>query len=558
MKKAWSLTKVYLSMYYGLSGLINDFKTNKKQAFKKISLGILIILSFFSMLPMVIAYNLMLYKGLKTINQQGLIITNSIITAVLFTLVFGFLGVITTYFIGKERDILFSLPIKPWNLLFARFFINYLSEVLIITFITLPPTIIYGIKEGPGFIFYIAVIMVILFVPIIPLAICYFILIPIMKFGNFLKNKDVMMIFTGFIGIAFAIAIQFFSRSMTDMSKNPMMMVDKIQSPNGLVSIVGKIYYPSIIATRGILGYNTLSGWLNIFFLIIISIFAVLLLIYIMSGYYFRSNLGSEEVRKSKKKLDSSTMKQELKRRSTLGSMVLREIRLMNREPVYFLNGPLVILLMPFIIISIVLIQGENFGDLTKKLYEIKNGVYYLTLALCGGGVFLGLTGTPSSSAISREGKAFMQLKSMPINPIDLINAKLIHGIIIGAIGSLVTCVMAYFIIELPMLNYVIAFIISIIIMLPVLIGSLMVELRWPKLTWDDPIKAMKQNINVVVMVLGEMFIYIPLIGFIAYKFLENPTVGYVILFTVPLIISSVLYRLLIKYSQKRFYQIEI
>lgn len=558
MRKAWTLTKIYINSIYGIKGYINELKTGKKGAMKLLGIILLAILMIASFSPMMVGFNLLLYKSLKAFNQQGVVITTAVVTATMFTLIFGLVSIIATYFVDRERDIVLSMPIKPWHLLIAKFVVNYITEFLITALIMLPAIIIFGIGESMGFGFYAFGIVEIFFVPLIPMSLCYFILIPIMKFANFLKKKDTIMILSGVLGIGFAIVIQIFSGSMVNFERDPQAMMEMFTSPNGLISIVGSTYYPSIMATKGMLNAGSLSGILNLLLLALISVLFVVLLLTAMSKAYLNSNIGSEEVKKSSKKLSDVQFKSEFRKKSTLSSLTMREIRLMNREPIYLMNGPMVIILMPLIFGVMFIVQKQNFALLLNELGKIPSATYYTTLAIAGFGMFLGVTGTPSSSAVSREGRAFMQIKAMPVNPKTYMDAKLLHSIIIGVIASAVSCLLGFVIINLPIMNCLLAFVISNLLMLPIFIFGLMIDLRWPKLLWENPVKAMKQNTNVMIVVLGEMFVLLPIYALMIIFVLKNELVGYAGLTLIPAVLSFILYSLLVRFAKKRFYEIEV
>jgi ABC-2 type transport system permease protein len=380
-----------------------------------------------------------------------------------------------------------------------------------------------------------------------------------MKVANFLKKKDTLMIFSGIMGLGLAVVIQIFSSQMVKFEKTPQLMAEMLTGPNSLVSIVGRTYYPSIMATKGILEINSSSGIINAVLFLGISVLLVLLLLYAMSNAYFNSNIGIDEVKKATKKYSESDFKSDLKKKSILSALTLREIKLMNREPIFLLNGPLVIVIMPLIIGLMMFIQKDQMGELFSAISKASGATYYATLAVAGIGMFLGVTGTPSSSAISREGKAFMTIKAMPVRPKEYMNTKLIHSIIIGIIASLMSCLLGYAIVKLPLVNCLIAFVMSNLLMLPIFLAGLFIELKWPKLLWDNPVKAMKQNINVMAVVLGEMFILLPILALLVIFVLKNnSTLSYIVLAAVPGIASVILYKLMIKYAEKRFYEIEI
>lgn len=558
MRKAWTLTKIYINSVYGIKGYINELKTGKKSTLKVLGVIALVILMIASFSPMLVGFNLLLYNSLKPFNQQGVLITTAVVTATMFTLVFGLVSIIATYFVDRERDIVLSMPIKPWYLLIAKFVVNYISEFLITALILLPAVIIFGVNESMGIAFYAAGVVTLFFVPLIPMVFCYFILIPIMKFANFLKKKDTLMILSGILGIGFAVVIQIFSGSMVNFEQNPEAMMEVFTAPNGLISMVGSSYYPSIMATNGILEINSLPGITNLVLFALVSVLFVVLLLVAMSKAYLNSNIGSDEVKKSGKKLSDVEFKSEFRKKSSLSSLTMREIKLMNREPIYLMNGPMVIILVPLILGVMFFVQKDNMAGLFEQINKVSSATYYITLAVAGIGMFLGITGTPSSSAISREGRAFMQIKAMPVNPKTYIDAKLLHSIIIGVIASFVACILGYALVNLPVVNCIMAFVISNLLMLPIFIFGLLIDLKWPKLLWDNPVKAMKQNMNVMIVVLGEMFIMLPIYVLMIIFVLKNQVLGYIGLTLIPAVLSIVLYILLTRYAKKRFYEIEV
>lgn len=556
MRKAWILIKFYINSLYGISGFFNDLKDNRKAAFKKIAFIVLMCFAFSGTIAMFVAFNIKMFDVLKTVNQQGLIITIAVIVASMITLVFGMIGIIATYFVEKEGDIVLSMPIKAWHILAAKFTTNYIYEGILSLIIMATGFMVYGIKSDSGPVFYIVSMLMALLVPVIPLTIGYIIVIPLMRAGSILRKKDFTMIISGIIAIGFAVGFQFLSQAMVKISNNPVTMMLKLTSQDGMVSYAKKIYYPSVWATYGITKCTTIDGIINLIFYIGISLMLLALLIVLMSGVYATSIEGSQEVTKSKK-YTAHELKATLRSRSTFRALLNREIKLMNREPVYLLNGPLIILIMPLIFGIMLFAQKGEFSRSLDSLRNISNANYYITLCIAGIAIFLGISVNITSTCISREGKAFDILKSMPIDPEKYLKAKLIHGLIFGALAAVMCNIIGELVFGLGALSMLLAFVIAILMMTPVLIAGIVVELTWPKLIWDNPQKAMKQNMNGVIIIVGSMCV-IPLVGFLVYKFLKEPAYGYLALMIFPFLATILSYKFLMKYGKKRFYEIEL
>lgn len=189
MNNGVSLAKLYINSTYGLSRFLRDLKYNKKNAIKAIGIIVLIILSLTSMFGVYLYFNIKIYDGLKKINQQGIVITLSVILSTLLTITLGVITVVSNYFYNQEGDIILSLPIKKRDLLLAKFINTYIFEA-IITFAFMGIGVgVYGIKSKEGLMFYIISILATIFIPLIPLVICYFLIIPLMKLGNMTKKK---------------------------------------------------------------------------------------------------------------------------------------------------------------------------------------------------------------------------------------------------------------------------------------------------------------------------------------------------------------------------------
>lgn len=556
MKKALALSKVYINSLFGIGSLINDMKRDKKSAAKKIGMVLLILTSMSGVITMMVAFNIKLFEILSPLNQQSIIITNSIVTASVFTIVIGIISIVATYFVNQEGDIILSMPLKPWNILFAKFSINYISQLLVAIFVMATGIVVYGVKSGSGIVFYLAAIFVTLLIPIIPIVICYVFIIPFMKVGGFLIKKDTLMILAGFIGVAFGVGVQIGVQSMIKLQESPQLLMEKLTAPDGLVSIAGRVYYPSIWGTYAINDALSFRGAGYFILFMAVSLMAAAALFWGMSKLYVGTLIGSGEVKKKTKSYSKGEFKGKFKRRPVLYSFLDREIKLMNREPNFFLNGPMVIFLMPLILGIMVYLQRDMLRDLNKFIGNAQSSSI-LTFVIAGACVFLGVSVNITSTSISREGRAFMYLKSMPIDPFKYINGKLLHGLLFGILGSLMVCAIAFGFLGISISNTLIAFILSILVMLPMLIIGLFLELAWPKLIWDNIQKPMKQNLNGVIIIFGDFFI-LGLLGMFVYRFGKHAIPSYIGISLISIIMSIGLYIYLAKYSKKRFYSIEI
>ncbi|WDU83404.1 ABC transporter permease [Caloramator sp. Dgby_cultured_2] len=255
--------------------------------------------------------------------------------------------------------------------------------------------------------------------------------------------------------------------------------------------------------------------------------------------------------------MDEKELKKTTIKRNLLITLIDRELKLMNREPVYFINGPMVIFLLPIIMGASLFFQNNSILFDIKKLMNHPDFSYYLNLISIGIIVFLGASTSIAATCISREGRAFEFIKSLPINPKLYITAKIIHGLIFGILAAAIILIMDLAFFKIDTISLLIILITSIIILTMIFILEVFAELKWPKLNWDNPQKAIKQNINGVVGIFGTMGI-VGLFGALIVKFNIKSNGLFIALIVIPLIISVILYQKLLSYADKRFYEIEI
>ncbi|KRQ87258.1 hypothetical protein ABG79_01061 [Caloramator mitchellensis] len=557
MNKAISLIKLYVNSVFGLNALVRDIKYNKKNAFKALGLILLIMFSFSGIVTMFAAFNIKMFDLLKQINQQGLIVLNTVVIATYFTFFIGIITVIGTYYLNQEGDIILSLPLKPWNLFLAKFTISYISEAILSTVIMATGIIVYGIKNNEGALFYLFSIVVTLLIPIIPLVIGYFLISPIMKFGKLLKKKDLMMYLSGFFAISISFVFQYFSNSLVRADKNPELVMQKLTEQNGYLDLASQYYYPAVVATKSIVDSNILNKLGHLILFIAIVCGALFLLIITLSDLYYDTLIGSTELKKNTKKITQVEFKKSIKRRNIIISLLDRELKLMNREPIYFINGPMVIILLPLIFGASFYFQKDSIIVEIKKWMVNPNFDFYTTILSIGAIIFLGASTSITATCISREGRAFELIKSLPINPKYYIQAKLLHGSIFGLLASVFIILVNYIIFKLSIFNIFLIVMISNLILIVIYILEILAELRWPKLNWDNPQKAIKQNINGIVGMLGTMGL-VAFLGFVIIFFKIKSITVYTLLTIIPLIAVIFLYKFLIYYVDKKFYEIEI
>jgi len=96
-------------------------------------------------------------------------------------------------------------------------------------------------------------------------------------------------------------------------------------------------------------------------------------------------------------------------------------------------------------------------------------------------------------------------LKSLPLRPRDIIAAKLVHALIFAALGIVLGTVGGAIMLGVSTLDAIVALLLAIFGSVALNMGGLAIDTFWPRLSWENPMSALKRNPNAVIMILGSM-----------------------------------------------------
>lgn len=449
------------------------------------------------------------YKALKPLGLQDLMLFNSSTAAFLIVFVFSFLTALSLFSTSAAEASFLSMPIPPAEHLGAKMVTVYLLECVFGILLFIIPVIIYGIYEAKPFLFWLGGLLNAFALPLMPTAAAYLILVPLMNASKVFRNRNTILYVSGFVGIGVALAFNVFLQSNMNltaveatgvMASNP---GDLGASFSGsLITKVGKFCIPSFLAWKALTSGSwlwSLLATLGNFALGAAVAVPVALLLgkpYVHCLQHFGESTLVRE--KAGPHSNSSAKTNVYRRKSTMWALVEREFNLMNREPVYFLNGPFVVLLLPLIFLVMYFVQRSSLQPAVAALEPTLAGPEgYLIPAAAG--AFLGLSTSIADSAVSRDAQSLSWMKSLPISARQYFGAKFLHAELFSIIGSLIGALAAGIFLSIGADDIAIGFALSLIVSVCMNLGGLWLDAAMPRLKWNNPIAALKQNPNVVV-----------------------------------------------------------
>jgi len=513
MKSAFSsLVRLYLGSIFGWKPLSERRGAKEKLKLAGIALLFLLVVGDFGVI--FVMSSLSQYEALKPLGLQGLLLLNAAILSTMLVFVFGFIMALSTWSLSPAERGLLALPIDPRSLLAAKMIVVYLSEVAFALFIMGVNLVVFGIKEGPPPGFYIDGLLVALVLPLIPLALVYAFLVPFLSLARFMRNRNAILLVAGLLGIAFALGFNVMIQAPLSRLADPAWVLANYAGPGTLLNLVGSAWPPSWLAWRSLASASSGAlleplAWLGLLAGLGMAVSALVILG--LGRTYAGSLLDFDEGRL--RRLAGGSVRGYIAGEGAPGrfargplllALVRRESRLMNREPIYFLNGPLIVLLMPAILALYYVVQRDTFADLLPLVATLREGPRGLLIAAAAG-AFLGSGTSITATALSRDAKALPWIRALPIPTRDYLFAKLGHGLIWALFGALVGAGGGAWLIGLGPALALAAVFMALAFASLVNLAGLWLDTAMPRLEWDNPTAAMKQNPNSVFAVLGSM-----------------------------------------------------
>lgn len=472
---------------------------SKKKKFQKPLLIALLGISFLPLIISVVMLSKGLYTVLDAIGQGNIIIALSIAAGSIVVLVFGMFYTISAYYLAKDINNYLSLPLKPEEIIASRFLTTLVYEYLTLLVLVVPVIIGCGLGGSFGFPYYLISLIVFIFLPILPLSVSSIIIVTIMSFSRRAVNKDRFSLISGILGLGIGLGINFSLQSVFSRIDDTVAIEELIAQ--GKFDMLGQVssYFPGIKnASLAIVDYDILQ--LLIF--IVIAAVSFLAFMVVSKLLYFKGVLGiNQQSAKKEYNLSEATY---VKSRNNIIAYTVKELKLIFRTPIYFMNLALMDYLMPLIFVFAFASTGE-LGPIIESVRSLVNNnsfhglLLVITFAIF---VFISAMNGITATCISREGEQLYIMKYLPMSIKDQVNAKLLSGLIVSFTGMIVVVLLITIYLKVNLLISILMVIVGFNAVLLTRLTGLFIDLSKPKLKWENEVKAVKQNMNLVINML--------------------------------------------------------
>ena len=537
MKKLVSLIKASMT-----SGM-NVFKINSKASSKRKVLPLFI--AFWLMFTIWSNANIILEK-LDRVGLEYIALSIFVVGISMFTLIEGIYKSGTLIFNCKDDQLLLSLPIKKSTVLFVRIFKFYVFELIFNSLFLVPVIIAYLRWAKTDVFFFLTSFIMILFLPIIPIVVSCIIgaittgLSSRFKYKNFFQIILTMLIFIG---------VMYVSMNMDKF------LIDLVQNAKGLNDIISKIYYPAGVYADLVVKFDITK--LLVFMLINIALLVVG--IFVLSKVYFKINTRMKSVVTSRKVKSSKCI--EVKVKSQTWALIKKEFSTFFNTPVFIINAGFGLVLYLILAISVfvkfnLIVDTIKSTDIISIDLFLKNLSTYNFLII----ILVLLTTSITSSMISLEGRNFNILKSFPVKTEEILKSKLYASLIITIPLVIIGDFLIFIRLQFGILEFLLILLETVIFsILSGLIG-LIINLRYPKLDFENSAEIVKQSVSSFVSVaIGLLGVFISF--FIISSLIEKGTAPLMIMgvgIGIALILDLVLYLYLMKKGVEQFNKLNV
>lgn len=500
------IKKDFYLQFSFIDNIIHPSRSQKplKERLKSV-IGLLVILAYASIINYSVVFPAFKSTGVKPED----IVKGTMVAATFFSIMFTLASSMSNFFFSDDIKILTRLPIKIKDIIAAKIVSMSTTNFIVYIFIAYPAAIKYGLLKNSGILYYLFFIIGSIAIPLIITSIISLVTIFIMQYITKIPNlKNKFQFISLLLGLVFFVFYQMVIPKLSS-EENFNIAFDKAKNIFKYLFPFDNLFQKSI----GLIG-----GSVSILSLILlVGLCAVLF--YLTSNHMVKPFLkGFQQNRVSpnkKKKVNIAKVKST----SVTFTIAKKEILEIIKTPIYLFNTMFTgVFLIIIFLIGFFNATKEDMGanggvlslisKLHEKIYPFISKDFLLTIVL----VFLvgfalalisGISNDPSATSISREGKNIRLLKSLPINSKDQIKGRIVASTLLKIIAQtpifivlMIALGKYFYLMLLGLLGFVLAsFFISNL--------GLFFDIRSPKLKWDTPQQAIKQNMNVLKLTLS-------------------------------------------------------
>ncbi len=380
-------------------------------------------------------------------------------------------------YLGKDNDLLLSLPIRERDIIVSRLVSVYLLGLMYSATVAIPAIAVYLVHGGFDFVALLGGILWLFVISIIVLVISCLLGYVVAKASTKLKHKNIATVIIALIGFALYYVVCF---KITDIIQT--IVTNCLLYGEDIKEKAYAVYLFGAMATGDFLG-------------MVIYVVASLILIYMT--YVVLSRTFIKIATSTGVTVRVEYKEKAVKQKSAFGALLGKEFARFLGSANYMLNCGLGIILIPVAGIML-LVKADVVREVIEQLASGQSDlVAVIVIAiLC----YMASMNDMVAPSVALEGKSLWIVRSLPVPTIQVLRAKIWMHFLLTEIPVLFTSICACIALEMEPLEY--AFVIiepTIIVILFSLFGMFVGLQKKPNLNWTNESYPLKQSMAVML-----------------------------------------------------------
>ena len=396
------------------------------------------------------------------------------------------IGIITTSFTAnsvvynaKDNDLLLSLPIKPWQIIFSRVLMLYVMDLLLTAMVMIPCFAAYIMRGNVSFGIIACGIAVVLSLPLFSLAVSLVLGFIIALVSGRIKNKNIVTIVlsVGFI-LAYFYLVSEMQTYITMLAASGEIIAENIKA------VAYPLYAMGLACTGSFPSALVFVG----------SAAVLLAIVYIQISRSFiklatMKRTGAKAVYREKA----------YKKGSAETALFQKELFHFWASPTYMLNTSIGSI---FILIAAVFAAIKG-ASLTEAFSVLQGAEDLIPLVVCAVVCSMASMNMITAPSVSLEGKNLWILRSLPVSAWSVLKSKVMLHMLLSGVPSFIFAVVCVCVFPMDIAAVTIIPMIAIIFNLMFAFMGLAINLKHPSLDWTSEATPVKQSASVLLTMLA-------------------------------------------------------
>lgn len=423
----------------------------------------------------------------------------------LLTFVFGLFAYVNIMYFSKDNEFLFTLPLRPVSIFWAKFITILLYELIFSVVTVLPMSIVAIIATAGIGAFEIGIVLMMLpatiLLPLMAILVIAILSYPIMKIMQYFKKRPIVgavftIIFVAAIYIAIYLPILLNTPQIDAPDIDGNLSGEISGDANGQLDVtaiyatllpslanVGKyLFHTYFLAQSMLAGGVKAFGYAMAFIGIVLALAAVGTL---LAMWQFKRI--SQSVYEGDGNVSNKKKQGEVKQRSVNAALVKKEFSSILKQSNMLVQAGMMTVLPPILIAFI----GNMQANMTNAFVGVAVAELITKLMLS--------SNTSSILAVSKDGEGALIAKTMPLSGKQIVTSKIIMGFTFSAITVLLSTIALCFTKGINVVSVLGFFVSNMIYAWAVNRFCVYRDLKNPRIHWKNIQEIIKNNYSSVI-----------------------------------------------------------